>query len=608
MGESAPTIVWEPQPRQADAISCPAFEVFYGGAKGGGKSDFLIGDYLAHYEEWGEAWKGILFRRSYKELDEIVGRSKQIIGKIPGATYVGGDQMLWKIPAPNARYPGMATLRFRSLESDLDLGKYNGHQYPWIGFDELTEFPNQGPYIFMLSCCRSADGAPCFARATGNPGRPGHVWVKARFVDVSNPFDVHTDPGSGMTRCFIPARLEDNLRIMEQDPEYEKRLLLQPQHLIKALRWGDWDVIAGQVLSEYRRELHVILNRPLGEGWYRFVTMDWGFARPFSIGWWAVNDEGRLIRTKEWYGCTGEPNTGLRMGAKAVASKAWSMSVETSSVTMVADPACWSKDDDLPSIAETFASFGFKMVKATNDRKNGLAKLHEMLQSEGHDRRPMLLISENCTDWMRTVPYLTADPRDPEDINTELEDHCFPDGTMVTTTEGPRTIESMQPGECVITRDGPCRVLVVWHEGEHQTVVAHFSNGKTVEATPAHKVWVNTRGFIRIDEMRYGDIVMFREEPGQSVNQSIAACDVKAVHFVGLTQGTTRTVHDLSVEETHEYFADGLLVSNCYDDTRYACMSEFVRNPRGLRVREKLRAGTMRIEKDSPYDDLRRGL
>lgn len=453
-GVYEPTIIWEPQPRQAEALACPAFELFFGGAKGGGKSDFLIGDYLANYEEWGEAWKGILFRRSYKELDEIIGRSRQIIGKIPGATYVGGDQMMWRIPAPNARFPGFATLRFRSLESDLDVGKYNGHQYPWIGFDELTEFPSPGPYTFMLACCRSADGAPCFVRATGNPGRPGHVWVKARFVDVSRPFELYIDPDTGLTRCFVPSKLEDNARLMANDPDYEKRLLLLPQHLIKALRYGDWDVVVGQVFSEYRRERHVIRQQPLGENWYRFISMDWGFSRPFSLGWWMVNEEGRLVRYKEWYGCEpNQPNTGLRMGAKAVAEKAWQMSVHENATTMVADPACWSKDDDLPSIAETFASVGFRMIKATNDRHNGLMKLHEMMQVNGHDGRPMFMVMETCTNWTRTVPYLTADPRDPEDINTELEDHAYDDTRYACMSEfvlNPRALrkrEKLRPTE-----------------------------------------------------------------------------------------------------------------------------------------------------------------
>ena len=422
---AGPVVAWEPQERQAIAMSCPAFEVFYGGAKGGGKSDFLLGDYLAGYEEWGKAWKGILFRRTYKELDEIIGRSKEIFEKIPGARYVGGDQMTWYLPAPHARFPGLATLRFRSLATELDLGNYNGHQYPWIGFDELTEFPDGKAYIFMTSCCRSAAGAPCSVRSTGNPGRPGHIWVKHRFVDVTEPGRIYVDPTSGVTRCFIPAQLEHNQKLMENDPEYEKRLLLQPQHLIKALRYGDWDYVVGQVLAEFSREKHVMKKAPLGENWYRFAAMDWGYSRPFSIGWYAVNTDGRVIRTGEWYGCTGEPNEGVRMGKQAVAEKAWQMSVDQNAVTMIADPACWNKDDDLPSTADTFAAAGFTMVKGVNDRINGLNQLHTMMQAEGEDGRPMFMVTDNCYHWLRTVPYLTADPRNPEDINTALEDHAY---------------------------------------------------------------------------------------------------------------------------------------------------------------------------------------
>ena len=435
--------IWRPQPRQAEALACPASEVFFGGAKGGGKSDYLLGDYLADYEEWGEAWKGILFRRSYKELDEIIGRSRQVIGKIPGATYVGGDQMLWRIPAPNSRFPGFATLRFRSLDSDLRVGEYNGHQYPWIGWDELTEFPTPGPYLFVIGCNRSAFGAPCRIRGTGNPGRPGHVWVKGRFIDVARPFELFTDPDTGLTRCFIPSKLEDNQILMRNDPDYEKRLMGLPSHLRKALRFGDWDVVVGQVFDEFKRERHVIKRTPLDATWYRFCSMDWGYQKPFSIGWWAVHPDGRMIRYKEWYGCEqNEANKGLKMSAGRVAKKAWEMSVDEGATTMVADPACWTKiglsDDkgaEVPSVAETFEAQGFTMVKANNDRVNGLARLHDMLTMDGADGRPMMLVGENCHHWLRTVPYLCADPRNPEDIDTELEDHAYDDTRYAAMSE-----------------------------------------------------------------------------------------------------------------------------------------------------------------------------
>lgn len=422
-GRETREIIWKPQDRQAQALSCPAFEVFFGGAKGGGKSDFLLGDYAAGIEEWGKAWRGILFRRSYKELEEIIIRSKEIYGKIKGAKFIGGDQLTWY-------FPGGATLRFRSLERAEDVSKYNGHQYPWIGFDELTEFPDGEAYVFMIGCCRSAAGAPCFIRSTGNPGRPGHVWVKARFIDVAKPFEIYHDPETGLTRCFIPSKLEDNQILITMDPDYEKRLLLQPKHLQRALRWGEWDVIVGQVFDEFSRDKHVIPRRPLDYTWYRFCAMDWGYSRPFSIGWWAVNEDGRMVLYKEWYG--GDQNKGLKMGAAQVAEKAWEMSIDDGVTVMVADPACWSKNGVTdtsgnlpPTIAESFEAAGFTMIKGVNDRKQGLMRIHELMQTRGEDGRPYLVVMEHCNHWLRTVPYMTYDQRDPEDVDTNTEDHAY---------------------------------------------------------------------------------------------------------------------------------------------------------------------------------------
>jgi len=415
-----------PQPRQAEAIKSPAFELFFGGAKGGGKTDFLLGDFLQDAPEWGEAWRGILFRRTYKELEEIIDRSAQIFGKIKGAYYKGGDQKTWYIPAArNSRFPGYATLRLRNLSGMLDVGGYQGHQYPWIAFDELTEYPTPESYEFMIGLCRSAFGAPCRIRATGNPGRPGHIWVKHRFIDVAPPYKLYIDPQTGLSRMFIPSRLEDNFVLIQKDPDYEKRLMGFQSHLVKALRWGDWDVIVGQVLEEFSRERHVIPRPNLDLSWYRFAAMDWGYAKPFSIGWYAVNEDGRVIRYKEWYGCTGRPNEGLRMDAQAVAQKAWEMSVNETVRVMVADPACWAKSGEGRSVAETFEDVGFEMVPGNNDRINGLQALHDALHAVGPDGKGMFLISERCSDWLRTVPYISADRYNPEDIDTESEDHAY---------------------------------------------------------------------------------------------------------------------------------------------------------------------------------------
>jgi hypothetical protein len=265
--------------------------------------------------------------------------------------------------------------------------------------------------------------------------------VKARFIDVAKPGEIYEyapnpkEPDKKLTRCFIPSRLEDNKILMEKDPEYERRLYTFAPHLVKALRWGDWEIVVGQVFSEYSYTKHVIPQQPLDETWCRFCSMDWGYSKPFSIGWYAVNQEGQIIRYKEFYGYGGQPNEGLRMGARDVARRAWEMSVHENVTHMVADPACWSKLDEGPSIADTFAEAGFEMTKANNDRINGLQRIHELMQTIGENGKPYFLVMEGCHHWIRTVPYLTADPRNPEDIDTALEDHAYDETRYAVMSE-----------------------------------------------------------------------------------------------------------------------------------------------------------------------------
>ncbi len=278
----------------------------------------------------------------------------------------------------------------------------------------------------MLSCARSPHGIPVRVRATANPGGPGHAWVKQRFVDVCEPGKIWHDPDTGLTRAFIPATLDDNPYLAQNDPQYVKRLEALPSHLYKAYRYGDWNVFAGQVFEEFSEATHVVEPFPIPASWKRFCSLDWGYAKPFSIGWWAVDGDGRLIRYREWYGCErGKPDTGLKMAAKEVAQKAWEMSVAEGCIDMVADPACWTKIDTSPSIAEEFEAVGWRMEKANNDRRAGLQRVHDLMSLKGADGRPMLLVFSTCKDFIRTFPMLVASKRDPEDIDTDCEDHIY---------------------------------------------------------------------------------------------------------------------------------------------------------------------------------------
>jgi len=302
-------------------------ELFYGGAAGGGKSDFLLGDFLQDVSTYGKAWKGILFRRTYPELEELIARSKDIYPQT-GAKW-SEQKKLWI-------WPNGATLKMRYAERNDDVLRYQGHQYTWIGWDELTQWPTLFCYRYMRSRLRSPHPVPYKRiRSAANPGGPGHLEVKRYFVDPApGGYNLLTDE-QGIERMFIPARLKDNLILTINDPSYRQRLLaLGSDTLVRALEAGDWSVIEGAFFDNWTDRRHVIRPFQVPDHWLRLRAMDWGFAVPFSVGWFAVvGDEyvarnmaddpvilprGCLVRYREWYGLD-EKYAGLRMTAEAVA-------------------------------------------------------------------------------------------------------------------------------------------------------------------------------------------------------------------------------------------------------------------------------------------------
>lgn len=385
-------------------------------------SDFLLMDFTTGIK-YGARHKGIIFRKTFPELEELLERARELY------PLLGGH---WKATERTWIFPGGANTKMRFLESDTDVHKYQGHQYTWIAFDELTNWETDYVYVYMMSRARSPHGIPVWMRAAANPGSVGHAWVRARFIDMAPPEHIYTDPITGLTRIFIPALLDDNLVLMKNDPGYENRLKLLPPHLYKALREGNWDVFVGQYFEEFTRDKdgepwHVVKPFPLAPGWRRFASMDWGYSKPFSIGWWAVTHDGRFIRYREWYGCNPDkPDTGIQLQAKEVAERAWDMSAPDGCVDMVADPACWSKQGlQGNSIADTFSTAGWNMVKGNNDRLSGASRLHDLFKTTAHDGRPMILIFDTCHAFIRTIPLLVIDPKRPEDVYTRSEDHVY---------------------------------------------------------------------------------------------------------------------------------------------------------------------------------------
>ena len=421
-------IAWEPQPRQARALSCPADIIFYGGAAGGGKSDFLLMDFTKGLK-YGSDQIGIIFRQTYKQLEQLIKRSKELY-PVLGAKWAEGKG-LWT-------FPGGSTVKFRHLEMDKDVEEYQGHEYTYIAFDELTHWKTEYCFIYMLTRNRSPSGVPCFLRAAGNPGGKGHAWVKNMFIDGKEPEKLYTErfeTSQGIvetTSVFIPAKLTDNYILMKNDPKYEANLMKQPPHIRKALLDGDWDVFIGQVFDEFKRERHVIKPIALRPEWRKFASFDWGYAKPFSLGFWGVTTEGRMIRYREWYGCEKDKqNSGLRMPPNEVAEKSFNMGVAEGCRDIVMDPACWittgMKDDkgNEVTVASKFQEAGWITHKAVNKRILGKVRFHEFLKIDSFDGRPMMLIFNTCLAFIRTIPVLTVDPKNPEDIDSDLEDHVY---------------------------------------------------------------------------------------------------------------------------------------------------------------------------------------
>jgi hypothetical protein len=436
--------MWVPQSgAQANAYDAAwCQELFYGGERGGGKSDFQLG-----YQERGalryrKAWRGIMFRRTYPELEELQGRAMEIF---PGEGAVFKAQSSADFPYSNAWYwPNGATVKMRYIEAEKDYGRYHGHQYSGISFDEVTEYQTPTALLKMLSTLRSVEGVPCTVRATGNPGGVGHAWVKSRYISVSPPYRAYKDPDSGFSRMWIPSKLSDNQILLQADPDYEARIRAATggnEMLRRAWLEGDWDIVAGAFFDCWRADRHVIRPIKLPEHWTRFRSMDWGSARPFSVGWWAIANDafahpdgviprGALVRYREYYGAKDsvrEPNVGLKMTAEEVAEEIMRRERGDKITYGVIDPATFTADGG-PSIAERMARVGVIFRRADNARvrRHGAMGGWDQLRARlgGEDGRPMIYCFDTCLDSIRTIPTLQHDNTNVEDVNTEMEDHA----------------------------------------------------------------------------------------------------------------------------------------------------------------------------------------
>jgi hypothetical protein len=413
-------------------------ELLFGGAVFGGKSDYLLGDFAQDvYCPWGEHWHGILFRKTYPELEELIARALEIY-----PPWFGIDSAkCWSSTTKTWTWPNGATLKMRFMESDNDWQRYWGHAYTWIGWDELGLWASQVPYQRMKARLRSAKAQipNKRIRASANPGGAGHHWVKSHFGIDRYPLGgeiFEAKDGSGMKRVFVRSHLADNQIGLKNDPGYESRLEgAGSAQFVRALKKGDWNVIAGAFFPEFG-EQHIVEPVELPAHWVRFRSMDWGSAKPFAVNWWAISDgempqfpRGAMVNYREWYGMVADqPNEGLKLTAEEVADGILERQLPSEAIDMsVLDPSAFAVNGG-PSIAARMANRKVFFQQADNKRVSqrgalsGWDLVRQRLKGDGE--RPMIFFFATCTDTIRTLPALQHDDMRPEDVDTDGEDHA----------------------------------------------------------------------------------------------------------------------------------------------------------------------------------------
>jgi len=422
-------IPYEPQPKQRFLHETDATFVLYGGAAGGGKSKALRMDLIA----WCLSVPGLqayLFRRTLPELED--NHIRFIKDELPNesGTYNETKHVF--------TFVNSSAIHFCFAQRDDDIKTHQGAEMHVLAADEaalmsefqlnylmtrnrLGGFREKVPEKYLALLPRAVFGS--------NPGGPGHQWLKANFIDPSPPMTKFVHQGYKRPSIFIPARMTDNRYI---DVGYEHQFIGLPAEYAKALREGDWDAVVGQALP-ITRERHQVEPFLIPSHWTRFMSIDWGLAKPFAICWFAVSDgltaggkfipKGAAVLYREWYGWNGQRNQGSRTPAVKVGSGVLSIENGERIDYRIADSSMWSAQDG-PSPAEAMADGNNLVLQSTGRKDRAALYANAIAYIQGDTDGPGFYAFSSCDHFWRTVPTLTMDQVNPEKgYDTDQEDH-----------------------------------------------------------------------------------------------------------------------------------------------------------------------------------------
>lgn len=456
------------------ALCCPAHHILYEGSRGPGKTDAQLMFFRKHVGlGYGAHWRGVIFDREYKNLDDLINKSLRWFPQFrDGARFLSSkSDYRWV-------WPTGEQLMFRQFKKKDDYWGYHGQEYTFLGWNELCKYPTPDAYDTMMSCNRSSfipeehspdlknplPKIPLVVFCTANPYGPGHGWVKKRFIDpapagvpiertveVFNPQTQQREPVTKYQVRLFGSYKENRYLTPEYVAELEG---CRDPNKRKAWLFGDWNIVAGGAFDDlWDESIHVVPRFKVPAGWRVDRAHDWGSAKPFSNGWWALANgeeatlpDGRifcpqrnsLVRLAEWYGSNpAETNVGLNLSARSVAEGV--KKIDETLLThkwiqriVFPGPADNSIFDDprkdTDSIALEMSRLGVTWERSNKNpgsRERGMQLIRDRLENALTGEGPALYFMDNCREAIAQLPQLPRDPDNPDDVDSEAEDHLY---------------------------------------------------------------------------------------------------------------------------------------------------------------------------------------
>ncbi len=481
-------VVWQPQRGPQEAlIHCPITLIGYGGARGGGKTDGVLGKFAIAQEQFGSDFNAIFFRKELPQADDLIERAKQIYLPL---------QAHWQDQKKQFTFTNGGRLRFRPLANDGDAEKYQGQNLSHAAIEEAGNYSDPSCIWKLFGALRGKGGGQVIL--TFNPGGVGHGWLKELFIKPAPKgmkiLQKQLPNGSSFDYIYIPSRVHDNQILLARDPEYINRLhMVGSPELVRAWLEGDFEIHEGSYFPEFSGK-HIVAPFNVPTHWPRYMGYDWGYRSPFAAIWGAVSSgrddagnevpyqKGAIVIYREMWG-KGVDNVDQanRIGAVSVGENPLAF----------ADPSIFNHEGG-PSIADqfttVFAKYKFPAFRAAdNDRISGWSQIRQRLVANP----PLLYIFATCPYLLETLPSLSIDKRNPEDADSTGNDHaCFVGDTLVQTNIGWREIRHLCKGSSVyvLSSDGQ------YHEArgavtrtDAKVISLRFSDETEVTCTPDHR-------------------------------------------------------------------------------------------------------------------------